>query len=338
MKIIFVALCAAVLSLHASAGEFGRDRRRDDRGDDNGRFVRPSNHVVIKMHRVAVPAPERIKNPEHVVRENRHIEVPRRDDRGAPIVSRAVTVPPHHADVMRHGDVVRRIGTERRHETERGRYYWHNDGDRRYCHFYDGSGVHWYGFYRGPDFYWTRYHADRWWWWDAHVTRWVFWYNGYWWWQDPNGAAFVYVDNNYYPYEAVPSAVTVKAPEVQAPASSAPPTAPTASADHSWKSPDGSREILTAAGGEAFLFDSSSGQAVFVKYIGRGVEKAKFTNDKDGKPLRILVEFEDGNFALFDANGQSLDVQPDSPASAELPGPPPVVTPPSGSPTAPPTP
>jgi hypothetical protein len=83
-------------------------------------------------------------------------------------------------------------------EREPGRYYWHDDGGQRYCHYMDPWGYQWYGWYGEDDVLWVRYYSDRWWNYDAEMGRWLFWDDGQWWWQDEDGGGvYVYVDGGY---------------------------------------------------------------------------------------------------------------------------------------------
>ncbi|MBI3549664.1 MAG: hypothetical protein HY078_11540 [Elusimicrobia bacterium] len=284
------------------------------------RFAEPERRrsaeapVVMKMRRVRVPQPKVISDPAQVVRDHRRVPSPRTDNAGARIRQHEAVHPPsHHSVVINNKAVVSNIAVQQRIEVAPGRYYWHHDHGVRYAHYYDRHRVHWYGFYHGPRFYWTRYHSGYWWWWDVRFSRWVYWWGGRWWWPGPAGVVYVYVDNSYYPYDG--GVVTVKHPEVQAP----PVEAPKAAASGGWKSPDGRRSIQIAGSfGDAFLYDSSGAQPVLLKFIGRDIEKARFTGGgASGKPLQILAEFKDGTFAVFDADGNPLDA-PASPAAAEV--------------------
>src|ERR1019366_8914223 len=73
------------------------------------------------------------------------------------------------------------------HSTENraNHYYWHQDQSFSYCHYIDPTGYHWWGWYVGDQFFWTRHFHSRWWWYASGYDRWCFWNNGNWWWQDP---------------------------------------------------------------------------------------------------------------------------------------------------------
>jgi hypothetical protein len=304
---------AIAAALTAAAGLAPATALARGRGFDAGSDRRA---VVRKTYRVAVPAPGPVRRPERTVRERRSIAWPRRDETGAPITARPSSAPPaHHAAIARDSDLARGIRSQQRVEVVPRRYYWHADRGVRYCHYYDGRW-HWYGFYFGPAFYWTRYYDDRWWWFDASFGRWVYWWDGYWWWWGPDGAEYVYIDNAYYPYDA--SGVTVVVPETDA----APPALPASSEGSSSVSPDGRRMVqLVGPKGLAFLYDRSSSAPVFMKFLGKGVERVRYSGGKDGVPLRLLLEFKDAGFALFDADGAPLDAAAD--AAKRPPTPPP---------------
>ena len=274
------------------------------------------------MHRYSVPRPDVIHNPSHIVRDERHIAWPKRDDHGSRITQTPARLPPaQHNAIVRDQAFMRHLHDHERVEVVPRRYYWHDVGGRRYAHYYDG-GIHWYGFYNGPHFYWTRYYADRWWWYDTRFARWVFWWNGYWWWPGPLGVTYVYVDNSYYPYEN--GEVIVAHPDVIPPPASAP--APTAGSV--WYSPDGRRMVqIVGIQSDAFLYDRTGGdQPSYMKYLGPNVAKVRFSGGKEGKALQILLDYKDGSFAVFDAEGNSPQSVPTS--ASELPGPPPAATPP----------
>ncbi len=283
--------------------------------------------VVIKMRRQMVPRPTSI-HPNSVIRDNRRITVPTTYAGGVKIVKTQGTAPPQHVTIVRNPQVTQSITVQQRVEIVPNRFYWHTVAGVRYAHYYDG-GVHWYGFYHGPQFYWTRWNAGYWWWYDPIWFRWVYWYDGYWWWPGPGGVAFVYVDNAYYPYEE--NGVVVKQPEVHAPPAEVPPARPGASE----VSADGSRMVQITPDGEAFLYDKSGPEPAFMKYLGKGVAKARFSGGKNGAPLQILLDFKDGTFALFDKDGGPRDAAPEpaaAPGSQQgLPSgiPPPPSTPPS---------
>ena len=87
---------------------------------------------------------------------------------------------PEHARIARNQAVVQDIRSSRRKDSVAGRYYRHAAGGARYWH-YQAQGVHWYGFYSGPRFYWTRWHKGFWWHYDPASARWAYWWGSRWW-------------------------------------------------------------------------------------------------------------------------------------------------------------
>ncbi len=256
----------------------------------------PSSDKIYRSRRVSVSKPS---TPSHFASGQGRTSYPERDESGSRISKSVSKEPPaHHASVMQNKDLVRNIQTQQRGEMAPNHYYWHNDGGMRYSHYYDGHN-HWYGFYHGPTFYWTRYYGDRWWWYGGGA-RWVFWWDGFWWWQGPAGVPYIYVDGNYYPYES--EGVTVVHEEALAPPSAVPAPNPSAAS----KSPDGRRMVqISGAKGEAFLYDETVNPPEFVKFLGAGVSKVRYSGGTAAAPLQILVEYKDDTFAMFDADGNS---------------------------------
>lgn len=259
----------------------------------------PAPSTVIRQQRVVVPkAP--MPAPEHVVREQRRFVAPRRNESGARITQPRASVPPsHHAAVVQNRVLINNIQRMQRVEVVPNRFFWHNVDGTRFCHFFDGR-VHWWGFYQGPTFYWCQFFDDRWWWFDPRFARWVFWWNGFWWWPGPGGAAYVYIDNDYYPYQD--SGITIAYEEQQ----TAPSAIPAPSAGSTTNSPDGRRMVqVFGDDGQAFLYDKTTSPPTFMKYLGQGVSRVRFSGGAGGTPTQILVEYKDDTFSLFDADGNS---------------------------------
>ena len=292
-----LTIAATALVLMGAGHGSGEGQRGGGQRSAGQRGGGSSPSKIYRLRRVAVPKPSM---PSRVVRGQGRFSYPERDESGARISKPAAAAPPqHHASVVKNTALVRNIQTQERVENTPKHYYWHNDGGLRYSHYYDGR-VHWYGFYHGPAFYWTRYYGDRWWWYDGGGARWVFWWDGFWWWPGPGAAAYVYMDGHYYPYEN--AAVTVAHEENQAPPASIPAPNPAAAA----KSPDARRMVqISGSDGQAFLYDNTTSPPTFVKFLGVGASKARFSGGSAGAPLQILVEYKDDTFALFDADGNS---------------------------------
>jgi hypothetical protein len=130
------------------------------------------------------------------------------------------------------------------------------------------------------------------------------------------------MDNNYYPYDVTTGAVVVQKTEAANPPKNLPPSGE----GQKWLTLDKTRMVqLYGDQGEAFLYNNSGQQPVFMAYLGRDVVKVRFS---EGAPVQILVDFKDGAFALFDMDGApqttltskpSEVAQPPAPESVPLP-------------------
>jgi hypothetical protein len=202
-------------------------------------------------------------------------------------------------------------------ETLKNHVYWHAQGGARFAHYYDGK-AHWYGFYDGPRFYWTRWSADRWWWYDAAVSRWLYWNDGYWWWQDPAHSGLVYLDVNdsFYAYSSTAAASNAEAGAVPADAPAALDASSAAAkgvADNRARvSPDGTRLVqIYGERREAFLYDQTGGgEPRFLAFLASGVKRVRFSEPQKGEPFEIMVVLNDGTFDVFDQNGKSALTPP----------------------------
>ena len=298
------------------------DRREDG---NNGRHRGGS---IVKMRQVTMPQPHRFERPDYVVNDKLRPVEPKRFETGEPIKQWRETRPPvQHATITHNEGLVRSIQSEQRGETLKNHYYWHNASGVRYTHFHDNHNIHWYGFYNGPRFYWSRYYENNWWWYDGSFARWVFWWDGYWWWWGPGGIAFVYIDNNYYPYDTAAGAVVVQKPEAAEP----PKDLPSPGEGQKWISADKSRMVqIHGDGAEAFLYDNSGMPPVYLAYLGRDVVKARFS---EGSPAQILVDFKDGTFALYDMDGKPQKAAASKPPDVtQPPAPESVPSPPTSAP------
>jgi hypothetical protein len=277
-----------------------------------GRGGGMSPGTMIRMRRVSLGGAR--PSPRSYVSDGRQVSYPRNYGSGRPITSAsAATRPPAHVAIAGNPGFMRGVNAQQRVEIQPGHYYWHNYGGIRYCHTF-AYGVHWYGFYFGATFYWTRYWDSWWWWYDPLFARWVFWYGGYWWWQPPGGVLYVYVDNNYYPYNEAEGTVITRTPESVQPPSSRPLAA---KGGRDFTSPDGRLLVQVAGSGrQAVLYDKTDGGVPsYVEFLANGVADVKFSGGKDGRTSRILLDFADGTFALFDAEGNPIDAEPESPAT-----------------------
>jgi hypothetical protein len=177
-------------------------------------------------------------------------------------------------------------------ENQAGHYYWHNDDGVNYCHYLDASGYHWFGWYRGDQYFWTRNFNGRWWWYDADYDRWCFWNNGFWWWQDPYhvGDLYCYNNDNYIPCNSSEDQVVV--------------TASNNANLQSNVSPDGTRLVkVDADTQDAFLYDTTNPPTFDPVYLASGVQSVQFSDTSNGRPLEIILKLNDGSFDLFDGQG-----------------------------------
>jgi hypothetical protein len=188
-------------------------------------------------------------------------------------------------------------------DTRANQYYWHTYNGHRYAHYLDSRGADWYGIYAGRSFYWTRYHANRWWWHDPAYSTWVFYDSGYWWWPQPGGGNYVYHDGAYYPYDS--SKVTAPEPEKAEPPSGEPPSKEAPAAELA--SPDGTRVVrIVGPQMEAQLLDRAhDGKTTLRKTIDDGVTDASWSGS--GGSQRLKLTFADGRSAVYDHNGGELE-------------------------------
>jgi hypothetical protein len=186
-----------------------------------------------------------------------------------------------------------RIGGFEASETGRGRYYWHTGDGFNYCHYVDNWGYHWWGWYAGSQFFWTRNYDGRWWWYDTGYNRWCFWNNGYWWWQDPYhlGDLYCYDDSDYIPCNSADDQEVV--------------TANDSSNDDAYYSPDNTRVVkVDRETHDAFLYDTTDPPSFEPVYLASGVAGVQFSAN-NGRPMEIVLKLNDGSFDVFDGQGNS---------------------------------
>jgi hypothetical protein len=194
-------------------------------------------------------------------------------------------------------EYMQRIDRENLTETQRGRYYWHTDGGFSYSHYIDNSGYHWYGWYAGDQFFWTRNYDGRWWWYDEAYNRWNFYNDDYWWWQDPYhvGELYVYNNDSYIPANSADDPVVVSGTET--------------SDDAVYTSPDGKRVVKIVPGdGDAFLYEGAETQNFTPIYLASGVQSMQYSDVNNGRPLEIMLKLNDGSWDLFDAEGHPYNI------------------------------
>jgi len=208
------------------------------------------------------------------------------------------------------GDAYRqRFVTENASERQANHYYWHKDKDLNYCHYIDGSGYHWYGWYAGDRCFWTRNYAGRWWWYDTEYSRWNFWNDGFWWWQDPYhvGDLYCYNNDSYIPTNSADDQIVV--------------TSTDQSSGTSFNSPDATRTVkIVATTQDAFLYDTANPPTFDPIYLASGVQNVQFSDTKNGRPLEIILKLNDGSFDMFDGQGNPYNpANPGEDASVDMP-------------------
>ena len=195
----------------------------------------------------------------------------------------------HMATIVNNASFTAQINVYNNSENRRNNYYWHTWSGVNYCHYYDDWGYHWYGWYLGPRFFWTRWYYNNWWWYDSAFNRWCYWHDGGWWWQDPFHVNVVYVYNNgnYTSCDTAPSS-----------------NFGNDGSQVVYQSNDGSRKVKVMGDArDAFLYDTTGNNAFNPVYLASGVKEVKFSNTENYRPLQIMLTLQDGSFELFDAYG-----------------------------------
>ena len=251
----------------------------------------------LGISRLPDPVKDRSKWPDS--RKDRSVVLnPSRDYQGKPFHLKDLPrtqmgkteVKRHMKDIATNPQFVREMDHIRTADKNVNFYYWHTWNNRRYCHYIDHWGAHWYGWTVGPSFYWTRYNAGYWWWYDPDFGRWCSWHDGWWWWHDTYhvNVAYVYVDGNY-----VSSNPGTEEPPAVEPSNL-----------RTYKSSDGTRLVKVLGQEEdAFLYDASTPPDFDPVYLASGVQEVKFSSTNSGRRLQVLVFMRDGSFSLFDDRG-----------------------------------
>jgi hypothetical protein len=318
MKTIFLTTLAA-FAFSSAVGAANVHIQRIDRGGEGGQSPSPATAPSAPRPASAVPPMSRSGGPEPARRSHSRPDTRVRSVRfesgslhsnrfgnGAGrtrVVRRNGGPAPHnHGAIANNTRIVRTVQQHHRVNVIPTGTRWHTADGIRYAHRYH-RGHHWYGFYHGHDFYWTRYHHNRWWWYDPAFSHWVYWSNGSWWWPGPSNVLYVYHNNSYTPYTEVSANATIPQP----PAELEPPTTPEDIGGGAWDSPDGTRMVqIAGADSEAFLYEKSGGESKYLEYLGKHVKAVRFSEAKNGKPAQILLDFENGSFALFSLDGKRL--------------------------------
>lgn len=276
-----------------------------------------------------MPRPQPIQNHDHIINsDHAHSVIGRPTHFGnGSVISQHEwngAPRPQHTTIINNTTVINNVTIINNDNRERDhRRYWHDyyDGSshHQYCHYYDDWGYHWYGWYIGSDYFWSRYYADRWWVYDRYYHRWNYYNNGSWWYQDPYNVTvvYIYVDNSYYRYEESRGGVVTRpdtTPPVEAPADPAP--APVKQA--TFYSVDGTRMVQVFGDNEdAFLYDTAETPAFDPTYLGSNVKDVQYSDTENGEALQILILMEktvDGkpvkSFKTFDADGKGFGAGP----------------------------
>jgi hypothetical protein len=272
--------------------------------------------------------------------DGRTVHPPTRDDHGRPIDQKpnrdrhGRDIPPDRDHIGRidRGDIRDRIHHDQDHwdRNDHG-YHWHDWDGMRVGHHYDEYGYHWWGFYVGSVYFWTRYHDDRYWWYDPYWHRWDYMEAGQWWYQDEFGNIYVYNNGFYYRYGSSDSGVIMTpdpTPPVEVPPADPDVPAPTVPDNQaSVYSLDGTRSVqVTGDNRDAYLYDLTAADpqsdAAQGRYIGTGVAGVEFVYDTqtgdDGSTTQtirqIKLTYDDPSASsVVDLNGQRrLDVAEDA--------------------------
>ncbi|MDE2490172.1 MAG: hypothetical protein KGM24_04950 [Elusimicrobia bacterium] len=197
-------------------------------------------------------------------------------------------------------------------------YDWHRWNGMDVCHHYDDWGFHWWGFYVGGSYFWTRWYGDHYWWYDPYWHRWVYLQDGRWWWQDA-GAEYVLIDGRYYRYGDANGTIVMipdATPPVDVPPSD--PNAPASPGRTAFYSEDGTRSVLILGQDrDAYLYDLTVTDPNDARAAGRwlasGVKSVAFEyadgTAADGSATKVLrqldLSFDDPSvFAAVDPNGE----------------------------------
>lgn len=195
-----------------------------------------------------------------------------------------------------------------------GTYHWYHDNGMRWAHHYDHAHVHWFGFYLGDVYFWTRWHNDRLWWHDSPRGRWLSYREGQWWWQDGT-VVYIYRDGAYYRWTPVRGGYEARPePPTSTPAPTPAPTPAEPEEQTEFYSEDASRLVkIFGEKKEAFLYDNTAEEPAFLAFLAEGAEAVQFSSE-GALTILVTVAAEDGgkSFKLFDAAGKEFGAPGDS--------------------------
>ena len=255
--------------------------------------------------------------------DGRAVNPPQRDDHGHAVNQKPLqddhgrTIAPDRDRVGRidKGDFHKDIHGVQDHWNGRDHdYHWHDWNGWRVCHHYDEFGFHWWGFYIGDIYFWTRFYNDGYWWYDPYWHRWVWLRDGQWWWQDGAGVIYLYTGGVYYQYGQGDGGV-VMTPDPTPPVD-VPPGDPAPVNQTTVYSQDGAHSIqIIGDNKDAYLYNLTvadpNSPAAQGKWLAAGVTGVRFVEDG----VALTVTDADGNTSslVFDLDGEPLPLPPAQP-------------------------
>ncbi len=270
-----------------------------DRGNRHETERVPANLKHMGISHLPTP----LKDHDKILRtdkEHSKFAPPQTGPGGKPLAAKLITgksitgsvVRSHMGTITANTTFISQINVYNRSEVVKGNYYWHTGSGFDYCHYFDPWGYHWYGWYMGPTYFWTRYYRDNWWWYDGIYDRWCYWHAGGWWWQDPFHVNIIYVyhNNNYTPVDNQPYSTSNDSSQVV------------------YQSNDGTRKVKVMGDSrDAFLYDSSNDPSFDPVFLASGVKDVKFSDTSNNRPLQIILTLNDGSFQMFDGYGNGYN-------------------------------
>jgi len=237
-------------------------------------------------------------------------------------------IPPgnNHVTIINNTTIVNNITNVQNHwHGGSNGYDWYDWNGRHVCHHYDTWGYHWWGFYIGDVYFWTRYWNDSYWWYDPYWHRWVYQRGGQWWWQGPDGV-YIWTGGWYYRYGPGSGSVIVvpdPTPPVEVPPGDSTPPADQTSV----YSADGTRSVqILGDAKDAYLYDltvaDTSDPRAAGRWLARGVQDVKFLNNGDGSVNQLVLTVQDEtgtqSSLTFDRDGNPFAPASVPTAEAEL--------------------
>jgi hypothetical protein len=255
------------------------------------------------------------------------------DRNGQPVTERPLqndhgrTIAPTHANIVQfdRADIRANLhGVQDHWDTSDHGYGWYNWDGMNVCHYYDQFGYHWWGFYVGSVYFWTRFDHSRFWWYDQYWNRWVFLNNEQWWWQSPDNVTYIYTDGGYYQYDSTDDGGVVMTPDPTTPVVAPPDPTPAPANQTTVYSQDGTRSVqVTGDNRDAYLYDLTAtdpnSAAAQAKFIGTQVAGVKFDYvTADGVATQSIQQIElsyddPAALSVVDINGERrVDISGDA--------------------------